>query len=193
VSARLAGLRGSNSRLMSGSPGGEPRRGNDRCGTSGARGALRARDPSRHRIPDSRARAWLRGAHRHGGLASRRRVQVSAVAWTELLCGPVLPARVEVAESLFGGPVALDGPEAAQAAKLRWKGELTCSPGETLVETGHRFRGGRGPALLVLAKGPAGLGEEARSAPPSTSMSSAGEMAVIPLPSGHCPLPPCTR
>src|SRR6185295_20424535 len=27
--------------------GGEPRRGNDRCGTSGARGALRARDPSR--------------------------------------------------------------------------------------------------------------------------------------------------
>lgn len=120
-------------------------------------------------------------------------LQVSAVAWTELLCGPVLPARVEVAESLFGGPVALDGPEAAQAAKLRWKGELTCSPGETLVETGHRFRGGRGPALLVLAKGPAGLGEEARSAPPSTSMSSAGEMAVIPLPSGHCPLPPCTR
>jgi predicted nucleic acid-binding protein len=45
-------------------------------------------------------------------------LQVSAVAWTEFLCGPVLPAHVEVAESLFGRPVALDGPEAAQAAKL---------------------------------------------------------------------------
>ena len=30
----------------------------------------------------------------------------------------VLPAHVEVAESLFGRPVTLDGPEAAQAAKL---------------------------------------------------------------------------
>ena len=31
-------------------------------------------------------------------------LQVSAVAWTEFLCGPVLPAHVEVAESLLGRP-----------------------------------------------------------------------------------------
>ncbi len=51
-------------------------------------------------------------------LAGGEPLRVSAVAWTEFLCGPVLPVHVEAAESLFGRPAPLDGPEAAQAAKL---------------------------------------------------------------------------
>jgi predicted nucleic acid-binding protein len=45
-------------------------------------------------------------------------IHVSAVAWTEFLCGPVAGADVERAERLFDQPVPLASAEAIGAARL---------------------------------------------------------------------------
>jgi predicted nucleic acid-binding protein len=51
-------------------------------------------------------------------LAAGETLGVSAVVWAEFLCGPVGGGPVELAEQMFGPPVALAGPEAAHAARL---------------------------------------------------------------------------
>ncbi|HVQ77758.1 MAG TPA: PIN domain-containing protein [Candidatus Binatia bacterium] len=80
-----------------------------------------------------------------GWLSAGEPLGVSAVAWTEFLCGPVLPAHVEAAASLFGRPASLDGPEAARAATLfvlggrRRHSLADCMIAATAIEAGARL------------------------------------------------------
>ena len=45
-------------------------------------------------------------------------ITISAIAWSEFLCGPVSVEAVELASRLFGDPVPLGAREAATAANL---------------------------------------------------------------------------
>jgi predicted nucleic acid-binding protein len=58
---------------------------------------------------DRRLREWL---------ARNERVGISAVAWSEFLCGPVDPAAVEVAARLLDEPSDFVAHDAAEAARL---------------------------------------------------------------------------
>ena len=58
---------------------------------------------------DRLLRKWLR---------SRDPIAVSAVVWTEFLCGPVEPIHVELLASIFGDPVSYTAGDAALAAQL---------------------------------------------------------------------------
>ena len=58
---------------------------------------------------DRKLRGWIR---------DRASVRISALAWTEFLCGPVSPAAVGVASRLLGEPVPFTAAEAALAARL---------------------------------------------------------------------------
>ena len=54
-------------------------------------------------------RKWLR---------SRDPLAVSAIVWTEFLCGPVEPIHLELLANLFGDPVSYTAGDAALAAQL---------------------------------------------------------------------------
>lgn len=54
-------------------------------------------------------RAWIR---------ARENVVVSAIAWTEFLCGPLSTFAVEEAAELLGEPLAFDAIDAILAAEL---------------------------------------------------------------------------
>jgi predicted nucleic acid-binding protein len=58
---------------------------------------------------DRLLRKWLR---------SRDPIAVSAVVWTEFLCGPVEPIHLELLANLFGDPVSYTAGDAALAAQL---------------------------------------------------------------------------
>lgn len=58
---------------------------------------------------DRRLREWL---------AEGEPIGISAVSWTEFLCGPVAPHDVELATRVVDEPVALLAADAAIAAKL---------------------------------------------------------------------------
>lgn len=45
-------------------------------------------------------------------------IGISAIAWTEFLCGPVTAAVIEAAAELLGEPVPFEAPDAAIAAEL---------------------------------------------------------------------------
>jgi predicted nucleic acid-binding protein len=64
-------------------------------------------------VPASSADAQLRE-----WLAQQRPLGVSAVAWTEFLCGPVGPNEVALAQTLLGEPVPFTAEDSAQAARL---------------------------------------------------------------------------
>ncbi|MEO5568052.1 MAG: PIN domain-containing protein [Gemmatimonadaceae bacterium] len=58
---------------------------------------------------DRRLRGWIR---------DRSTIGVSALAWTEFVCGPVGPEVVGVAARLLGDPLPFTGAEATLAARL---------------------------------------------------------------------------
>lgn len=58
---------------------------------------------------DRKLRRWIR---------DRATIRISAMAWTEFLCGPVSPAAVGFAARLLGEPVPFTAAEAALAARL---------------------------------------------------------------------------
>jgi len=58
---------------------------------------------------DRLLRKWLR---------TREPIAVSAVVWTEFLCGPVEPIHLELLANLFGDPVSYTAGDAALAAQL---------------------------------------------------------------------------
>ena len=58
---------------------------------------------------DAALREWIR---------RRAVVGISALAWTEFICGPVSPEVITVAGRLLGDPVPYSAPEAALAARL---------------------------------------------------------------------------
>jgi predicted nucleic acid-binding protein len=58
---------------------------------------------------DASLREWIR---------QRAVVGISALAWTEFICGPVTPEVITVAGRLLGDPVPYSAPEAALAARL---------------------------------------------------------------------------
>ena len=64
-------------------------------------------------VPDSaeshQLRRWIEDGESIG---------ISALAWTEFLCGPVTARVIALAEDLLGDPVPLDKREAALGAKL---------------------------------------------------------------------------
>lgn len=45
-------------------------------------------------------------------------IGISAIAWTEFLCGPVTTSVIEAAAELLGEPAAFEAPDAAIAAEL---------------------------------------------------------------------------
>lgn len=51
-------------------------------------------------------------------LGSAKTIGISAVAWTEFMCGPVSAAVTESVELIIGDPVAFSATEAALAASL---------------------------------------------------------------------------
>jgi len=60
-------------------------------------------------IEDGRLRAWF---------VQNETIGISAVGWTEFLCGPVEPRDVELAFRVVGEPLALLARDAGMAAKL---------------------------------------------------------------------------
>jgi predicted nucleic acid-binding protein len=58
---------------------------------------------------DVRLRGWLR---------ERESVAVSALAWSEFLCGPLTPEAVELAALLLGEPLPFTADDAVVAAQL---------------------------------------------------------------------------
>jgi predicted nucleic acid-binding protein len=72
-------------------------------------------------VEDARLRAWL---------ALSEPIGISAVGWTEFLCGPVEPHDIELASQVVSEPLALLARDAGMAAKLfniggRRRGSLT--------------------------------------------------------------------
>jgi predicted nucleic acid-binding protein len=58
---------------------------------------------------DASLREWIR---------QRAVVGISALAWTEFMCGPVTPEVIAIAGRLLGEPVPYSAPEAELAARL---------------------------------------------------------------------------
>jgi predicted nucleic acid-binding protein len=58
---------------------------------------------------DRKLRLWIR---------DRTVVRISALAWTEFMCGPVSPAAIRFAARLLGEPLPFTAAEAALAARL---------------------------------------------------------------------------
>jgi len=76
---------------------------------------------SRNSPEDRKLRAWLKEAEPLG---------MSAISWTEFLCGPVEAADVELAGRILRDPVAFNSVDAALTARLfnlagRRRGSLT--------------------------------------------------------------------
>src|SRR4051812_36722572 len=82
---------------------------------------------------DRRLREWMR---------ERTALGVSALAWTEFLCGPVSYEVLTAASSLFGEPLPFDAAEATLAARLfndtgRRRGSmLDCMIAATAIHAG---------------------------------------------------------
>lgn len=64
------------------------------------------------------AGASLESARYQGWLRQGKAVQISAVAWTEFLCGPARIAAITDAAALLGEPQPLTGVDAVVAARL---------------------------------------------------------------------------
>jgi predicted nucleic acid-binding protein len=81
-------------------------------------------------------RQWLR---------RREVLTISALAWTEFVCGPVTPPVVDAARRLLGEPLPFTAPEADRAALLfnetgRRRGTLVdCMIAATAIEAGDRL------------------------------------------------------
>jgi predicted nucleic acid-binding protein len=58
---------------------------------------------------DLRLRKWL---------ASREAIRISAIAWAELLCGPIDPGQRRLAQRFLGAPIPFGAEDAEAAARL---------------------------------------------------------------------------
>ncbi|SRR6266540_5675596 len=82
---------------------------------------------------DKALRAWIR---------KTMPIAISALAWSEFLCGPVAPDGIELAAQLLGDPLAFGATEAPAAAMLfnqsgRRRGSLMdCMIAATAIEAG---------------------------------------------------------
>lgn len=82
---------------------------------------------------DQRLRAWLR---------TREELGISAIGWSEFLCGPVDSAALELAGRIVGEPVAFTAANAVLAARLfdetgRRRGSLAdCMVAATAIQAG---------------------------------------------------------
>jgi len=88
---------------------------------------------ARNSQEDRRLRAWLKGAEPLG---------MSAISWTEFLCGPVGAEDIELASRILREPVAFNSADAALTAQLfnqggRRRGSLTdCMIAASAIRTG---------------------------------------------------------
>ena len=88
-------------------------------------------------VAGSQQDRWLRS-----WLVDRASLGVSAVAWAELLCGPIAPEQLELANRIVGEPQVFGGEEARLSARLfnlggRRRGSLIdCMIAATAIRAG---------------------------------------------------------
>jgi predicted nucleic acid-binding protein len=60
-------------------------------------------------VEDARLRTWIR---------DRTSLAISAICWTEFLCGPLTETQIGLARQVLGEPVVYSGSDAERAAEL---------------------------------------------------------------------------